>query len=88
MPSIAVVGAGVVGLSTAVCLQQHLPDVTVTVVADKFTTATTSDGAAGIFRATEVKVPGIHPDRLRSVTENLRLSWWQVDRHWCHHRLS
>ena len=66
MPRVCVVGAGVVGLSTAVCLQETLPPgVEVTVVADKITTATTSDGAAGIFRPTLAKTPGTDPQKLR-----------------------
>lgn len=44
------VGAGVVGLTTATLLQEALPGASVTVLADKFGQETTSDGAAGIFR--------------------------------------
>ncbi|XP_065570468.1 D-aspartate oxidase-like isoform X2 [Artemia franciscana] len=50
MSEIAVLGAGVVGLTTAVLLQSEIPDAKITVVADKFTIDTLSDGAAGIFR--------------------------------------
>lgn len=50
MPSIAVVGAGVVGLTTATLLQDALPGTPVTLLADKFLQDTTSDGAAGIYR--------------------------------------
>ncbi|XP_014679777.1 PREDICTED: D-aspartate oxidase-like [Priapulus caudatus] len=56
---VLVVGAGVVGLSTAVCIQQTLPDVAVTIIADKFTDETTSHVAAGIFR------PGGMPSELK-----------------------
>lgn len=45
----AVVGSGVVGLSTALELQKRFPNAKVTVVADKFHTETTSDVAAGFF---------------------------------------
>ena len=45
----AVVGAGVVGLTTAVQLQQMYPSASVTIIADKFMKETTSIGAAGIF---------------------------------------
>lgn len=48
-PQVAVVGAGVVGLSTALCLSQLGPPCTVTVVADKVTPHTTSDVAAGML---------------------------------------
>lgn len=56
---IAVVGAGVVGLSTAVQLQVALPDSEVVIIADKFHENTTSHGAAGIFRPTLTKTPGV-----------------------------
>ena len=66
MYDIAVLGAGVVGLSTAVCLQEALPDRHVTVVADRFTRDTTSDGAAGIVRPTMEKTP----------VKDVQQYWW------------
>lgn len=56
--SIAVLGAGVVGLSTAVNIQSLYTRATVTIIADKFNTETTSDGAAGLFRPTLTKTAG------------------------------
>ncbi|KAM3594687.1 uncharacterized protein V6R79_012218 [Siganus canaliculatus] len=50
---VAVVGAGVVGFSTAVCIAEALPFCSVTLLADKFSPDTTSDGAAGILFASE-----------------------------------
>ncbi|XP_072313082.1 D-aspartate oxidase [Eucyclogobius newberryi] len=52
-PKVVVVGAGVVGFSSAVCIAESLPGVSVTVVAEKFSPDTTSDGAAGILFAAE-----------------------------------
>lgn len=49
LANLCVVGAGVVGLSTALRLLQELQGVSVTVVAESFLTATTSDGAAGLW---------------------------------------
>lgn len=49
-PEIAVIGAGAVGLSTALCIKQTIPSVNVTVVADKFLDETLSYGAGGFFR--------------------------------------
>ncbi|XP_055346089.1 LOW QUALITY PROTEIN: D-aspartate oxidase-like [Paramacrobiotus metropolitanus] len=49
MTRVAVVGAGIVGLSAAVCIQEHVPDAQVAIFADRQDVATTSDGAAGIF---------------------------------------
>uniref|UniRef100_A0A3P9PRV3 D-aspartate oxidase n=1 Tax=Poecilia reticulata TaxID=8081 RepID=A0A3P9PRV3_POERE len=48
---VVVVGAGVVGLSTAVCIAESLPVCSVTLLAEKFSPDTTSDGAAGIVFA-------------------------------------
>ncbi|XP_023807058.2 D-aspartate oxidase isoform X2 [Oryzias latipes] len=50
---VAVVGAGVVGVSTAVCIAEALPLCSVTLIADRFSPDTTSDGAAGILFAAE-----------------------------------
>uniref|UniRef100_A0A8C6PHT8 D-aspartate oxidase n=1 Tax=Nothobranchius furzeri TaxID=105023 RepID=A0A8C6PHT8_NOTFU len=50
---IAVVGAGVAGFSSAVCIAEALPSCSVTLVADRFSPDTTSDGAAGIVLAAE-----------------------------------
>jgi len=69
--SIAVVGAGAVGLSTAVQLQQFLQSSSlsaasnVSLIADRFTTDTTSHGAAGIFRPSPDKFPGVPLTQLR-----------------------
>lgn len=46
---VAVVGAGVMGLSTALCVSQLAPRCSVTVIADKFSPDTTSDVAAGML---------------------------------------
>ncbi|XP_033844408.1 D-aspartate oxidase [Periophthalmus magnuspinnatus] len=50
---VAVVGAGVIGFSSAVCIAESLPNAAVTIIAEKFSPDTTSDGAAGIFFAAE-----------------------------------
>ncbi|CAN9502334.1 unnamed protein product [Ophioblennius macclurei] len=49
---VAVVGAGAVGFSTAVCIAEDLPTCSVTLLAEKFSPDTTSDVAAGIVLAT------------------------------------
>jgi len=65
---IAVVGAGAVGLSTAVQLQHLHPSASVTLIADKFTTETTSHGAAGIFRPDSGdRFPGVPVPQLKLV---------------------
>lgn len=46
---IAVLGAGVIGLSTAVCISQMVPGCSITVISDKFSPDTTSNVAAGIL---------------------------------------
>ena len=51
MPTnVCVIGAGVIELSTAVRIQESLEGVRITLVADKFSPDTTSDGAGGIWR--------------------------------------
>ncbi|XP_042317108.1 D-aspartate oxidase [Sceloporus undulatus] len=52
---IAVIGAGLIGLSTAVCISDSISDCSVTVIADRFTPNTTSDVAAGML------IPHIYP---------------------------
>lgn len=46
---VAVVGAGIVGLGCATAIQERLPNLSVTIFAEKFSPGTTSDGAAGMF---------------------------------------
>ncbi|XP_053489403.1 D-aspartate oxidase [Ictalurus furcatus] len=52
---VVVIGAGVVGMSTAVCIAEALPFCTVTVLAEKFSPDTTSDVAAGILLPKEIQ---------------------------------
>lgn len=47
---ICVIGAGVVGLNTSIALIREYPNADITILADKFTTDTVSDVAAGLFR--------------------------------------
>ncbi|XP_059469033.1 D-aspartate oxidase [Neocloeon triangulifer] len=47
---VGILGAGVVGLNTALQLQSEFPTLDVTIIAEKFNQETTSDGAAGLFR--------------------------------------
>ncbi|XP_070555494.1 D-aspartate oxidase-like [Ptychodera flava] len=60
--NIAVIGAGVMGLASAVRILENIPRVTVTVMADKFSPNTTSDGAAGLW---EPYAPGNTPEHLQ-----------------------
>ena len=46
---VCVVGAGVVGLATAWEIMETIPGAEVTVIADKFSPDTTSDGAGGFW---------------------------------------
>nr|CAH0098111.1 unnamed protein product [Daphnia galeata] len=46
---VAVIGAGVIGLSVATVLQEKFPNLSITLFADKFSPGTTSDGAAGLW---------------------------------------
>lgn len=48
--NIGIVGAGIVGLTTALELQKEFPTAHISILADKFGVETVSDVAAGIFR--------------------------------------
>lgn len=48
-PKVAVIGAGVVGLSTALCIVETCPSCSVTVLSDQFSPNTTSNVAAGVL---------------------------------------
>lgn len=48
--NIAVLGAGVVGLTTAFCLKNDLRNANIKVISEKFNEETTSYVAAGLFR--------------------------------------
>ncbi|ULT97850.1 hypothetical protein L3Y34_005588 [Caenorhabditis briggsae] len=49
MPRICVLGAGIMGVSTALAIQERIPDSVVTIIAEKFSPNTTSDVAAGLI---------------------------------------
>ena len=63
MASVAVVGGGIIGLSSAVCILERDPRVKVTLIADKFTPNTTSDGAAGLIMPFFLENTPIHLQR-------------------------
>ncbi|KAM8915432.1 D-aspartate oxidase isoform 1-T4 [Spinachia spinachia] len=65
---VVVVGAGVVGFSTAVCIAEALPLCSVSLLAEKFSPDTTSDGAAGI--ALTAEFPDIPLERQRRWFKN------------------
>lgn len=64
MPKVAVIGAGIVGLTTAINIQKLMPSCAVTILADKFTSETTSHGAGGLFRPNTEHILGVDPDTI------------------------
>ncbi|XP_052090365.1 D-amino-acid oxidase-like [Mytilus californianus] len=46
---VCVIGAGVIGLSSAVRIQDKIPSIDITIIADTFSPYTTSDGSAGFW---------------------------------------
>nr|XP_022300252.1 D-aspartate oxidase-like isoform X1 [Crassostrea virginica] len=64
---VAVVGAGAVGLSTALCIQDRIRNCDVTIIADQFSPSTTSDGSAGLW------TPFLVPDDQREVVSRWAL---------------
>lgn len=63
--NVVVIGAGVVGLSTAINIQRLVPSCSVTIVAEDVVDGTTSVGAGAIFRPTEEYLPGVDIQRAR-----------------------
>lgn len=63
MASVAVVGGGIIGLSSALCILERDPRVKVTLIADKLTPNTTSDGAAGLIMPFVLENTPIHLQR-------------------------
>ena len=49
MVKVCVIGAGVIGLSSALRIIEQHPEVEVTVIADKFSPATTTDVSGGFW---------------------------------------
>ncbi|XP_013379854.1 D-aspartate oxidase [Lingula anatina] len=70
MVNIAVVGAGVIGLTSAVNIQARVPGAKITVIADRFDQQTTSNGAAGLFRPTAGSVKGTDPNVMQQWCED------------------
>jgi D-amino-acid oxidase len=49
MVKVAVVGAGIIGLGSALAIQNQIPGIEITLISDKFSPETTGDGAAGLW---------------------------------------
>ena len=64
MSKVAVIGAGIIGLSTALNVQKLMPKCSVTIFADKFTSQTTSHGAGGLFRPNTEHILGVDPETI------------------------
>lgn len=63
--NVVVIGAGAVGLSTAINIQRLVPSCSVTIVAEDVVEGTASVGAGAIFRPTEEYLPGVDIQRAR-----------------------
>lgn len=63
--NIAILGAGIVGLSTADRLLELNPKQSITVIAENFLKETTSDGAGGLFRPDDRFIPGVPKELTR-----------------------
>ncbi|XP_067862114.1 D-amino-acid oxidase, tandem duplicate 2 isoform X1 [Heptranchias perlo] len=76
---VAVIGAGVIGLSTAQCIINRFHSIvkplTVVVYADKFTPHTTSDGAAGLWQPYELAEGSLVADKWNKETFDYLLSY-------------
>ncbi|BFZ19793.1 hypothetical protein BsWGS_22832 [Bradybaena similaris] len=65
MVRVGVIGAGAIGLSSAVNIQKLIPNAKVTIIADKFGQDTTSSGAGGLFRPYLAHFPGLDKGMVR-----------------------
>lgn len=65
MACIGVIGAGAVGLSSAINIQRLMPDAKVTIIADQFGSDTTSSGAGGLFRPYLSNFPGLDEEMVK-----------------------
>ncbi len=65
MVRVVVIGAGAVGLSTALCIKLKYPSLKLTIIAEKFLDATTSDGAGALFRPDQRFIAGVEPSILK-----------------------
>lgn len=76
--SVAVVGAGVCGFSTALCIKNKNPNIGVTVIADVFSPNTCSDGAAGIMLPYLMGDTPEHLQRYRSYEKFKKIIYWKI----------
>ncbi|XP_078338665.1 D-aspartate oxidase-like [Crassostrea virginica] len=65
MYNIAVLGAGIIGVSTAINIQKQIPSARVKIISEKFGQETTSWGAGGLFRPTAKFIRGIPEETIR-----------------------
>uniref|UniRef100_A0A493TWE2 D-aspartate oxidase n=1 Tax=Anas platyrhynchos platyrhynchos TaxID=8840 RepID=A0A493TWE2_ANAPP len=66
---VAVVGAGLVGLSTALCISEAFPSCSLSVLAEQFSPNTTGDVAAGML------IPSLKPPPKTRCLSGLTSSW-------------
>ena len=76
MVKIAVIGAGIVGLTTAVKVQDALPEAKVTIIADKFMDETTSSGAGGFFKPLASFIKGVSGEDIKYAYVNISNSFF------------
>lgn len=63
--NIAILGAGIIGLSTADYLVELKLKANITILSKSFLEDTTSDGAGGIFRPDDRHLPGVPENSIR-----------------------
>lgn len=63
--NIAILGAGIVGLSTADRLIELQVNAKISIISDKFLVDTVSDGAGGLFRPDDRFIPGVPKELTR-----------------------
>lgn len=65
MYNIAVLGAGIIGVSTALNIQKLLPSARIKIISEKFGQETTSWGSGGLFRPCAKYIKGTPEEKIR-----------------------
>ncbi|XP_043209239.1 D-aspartate oxidase-like [Amphibalanus amphitrite] len=76
-PSVAVLGAGVVGVSTALALRTDLEHAEVTLIGAELTPDTTGDGSAGVWGPRSIAGPHIQLNKWGRLTHDFIHQLWQ-----------
>ncbi|CAB4043844.1 D-aspartate oxidase isoform X3, partial [Paramuricea clavata] len=72
---VAIIGAGIMGVSTAICLQDAEPSLDLAIIAEKFSPDNTSDGGAGLWSS----IPGFW---MKDTVKHKQRQWGEATFHY------